>query len=94
MAYAITGGKINIFSPKIQNNEADIGKDSTTQTLNVNKEITCICFGNIKIPEENDENMKEEQTQFFPDYLFIGCETSLMCYDLNNNKTIYFKINV
>lgn len=73
LGYVTLGGKINIFSPNQENQES-----SLTNTLNINKAITCICFG-FGDSEETSE------------LLFIGSETSLMCYDIKINKTVFDK---
>lgn len=73
LGYVTLGGKINIFSPNQENQES-----SLTNTLNINKAITCICFG-FGDSEDTSE------------LLFIGSETSLMCYDIKINKTVFDK---
>ena len=73
LGYVTLGGKINIFSPNQENQES-----SLTNTLNINKAITCICFG-LGDAEDTSE------------LLFIGSETSLMCYDIKINKTVFDK---
>ena len=73
------GGKINLyFPPKLFDKSPE---SIETHSLNINKEITCLEFCN---PNENEENKNS-------DVLFIGSDSSLMCYDIMNNKTLFDK---
>jgi Bardet-Biedl syndrome 2 protein len=94
ISYASLGGKIIIFSPnekqnltsvgggqgKFQNNSSNnqSSQKSKDIVLTLNKEINSIAYG------KGDFNSNKN-------YLFIGSPSSLMCYDVLENKTIYNK---
>lgn len=78
LGYVTVGGKINVFAPAPASSESLPAEYSTsTQTLNINKAITCMCFGYTGESEN--------------DLIFVGSETSLICYDIKINKTIFDK---
>jgi Bardet-Biedl syndrome 2 protein len=90
ICFVTVGGKIMIFSPyeKIGSLNQDLRNDvdykilmnsslkKELNILNLNKEISAISFGigDTISPKE---------------YLFIGSPTSLMCYDIAGNKTLF-----
>lgn len=90
ICFVTVGGKIMIFSPYekieslIQNPRNDANDKLTLNSsikkelniLNLNKEITAISFG-------------LGETKSLKEYLFIGSPTSLMCYDIAENKTLF-----
>jgi Bardet-Biedl syndrome 2 protein len=84
MCFATVGGKVVIYSPhEKENNDVDYLNMTTKtrkdiQILNLNKEVTAIGFG------QGDPKSPKE-------FLFIGSPSSLMCYDVLNNKTIFNK---
>lgn len=67
---------MNIYSPNATKQES---YDTINQTLQINKNITGICFGNSGSPVST------------ADLLYIGSETNLMCYNLKENKTLFNK---
>jgi Bardet-Biedl syndrome 2 protein len=90
ICFVTVGGKVIIYSPheKIEslNQDARTEMDDTNNSyksqkkelniLNLNKEITAISFG-------------IGDTKSTKEYLFIGGPTSLMCYDVIANKTLF-----
>jgi Bardet-Biedl syndrome 2 protein len=73
LCFATLGGKITIYNPHYKNENSE-GKGHTS-LLNLNKEVTALCFGSLVDRE----------------CLYIGSPTSLMCYDLLENKTLFDK---
>lgn len=85
ISYATQGGNLIIYSPyDKQINSSAVppvqrkGNNNQEFKLSLNKEVTCICYG------KGDSNSNKQ-------YLFIGSPSSLMCYDVIDNKTMFNK---
>lgn len=87
ISYASLGGKVVIFSPsdKQINSEMktqdSILKDNNKQNdivLTLNREINSISYGKGEFSSNKS-------------YLYIGSPSSLMCYDVLSNKTVFNK---
>lgn len=80
ITYATIGGKIIIYStssqPSASVSQSKSQSQSTDIILSLNKEITCICYGKGEVKSNKS-------------YLFIGSPSSLMCYDIIENRTVY-----
>lgn len=78
IAYVATGGKVNIYNINIDNNKK-------IQSLNFNKEITCIAFMN----NENEENKEKKDnngdvisSSSSSSLLLLGSSSQLIAFDL------------
>ena len=89
------------FPPNPQENKKSISSHS----LNINRNITCLEFCPLEDEEEisnkekqmqinkpktkDKKKQKENRYERKSDVLFVGCETSLMCYDIMENLTLF-----
>ena len=93
---------MNLYIPPNPHQKTSSSVNLTNHSLNINRNITCIEFCTLDDEEElldkekklqmqkiREKDKKEVEIERKDDVLFIGCETSLMCYDIMENKTLF-----
>jgi len=79
LAFGTTNGKVILHSPHVRNEDND---STSLKYLNFNRKITALSSGLL----DNQNNVENNNH-----LLFVGSQSSLLAYDVDNNADVFFR---